>query len=365
MPADCDLILLCWNELAHTRRCVESLLQHTDVPSRLLIVDNGSDQETADFLQRLRLADAAPLTPPGARIRPAGGIQEIRLLRNERNEGYARGMNRGLRESSARWVCLLNNDIVVTAGWLREMISVMENEPRLGILNPASNNFGMAAPEKGAARRSGAARQQGLVVRRPPAAAARRWIETNGCSGFCFLIRRSVLDQVGLFDEQFKRGYFEDADYSMRVRAAGYDCGIALGCYVSHVGGASFQRVSNRNEVFHQNEQRFYQKWPKPRPQRIAWILADFKGHSAAEIREQIRRVANDDHQVRIYHTRRTREAVPAHHRVVARELPETLFYPAVLWHILTKKKKFHRIILCARPKIGRWLERLRAAECR
>ena len=73
-----------------------------------------------------------------ATVRPQGAIQEVSLLQNEANEGFPKGMNRGIRASSAPYVCLLNNDLVVGPGWLTRMLAVAEAHPEVGVLNPAN-----------------------------------------------------------------------------------------------------------------------------------------------------------------------------------------------------------------------------------
>ena len=117
----CDLVLLSWDHLEQTQPCLETLIGSTRVPCRLLIVDNGSEAPARQFL---------------AGVQPRGAIQEVRLIQNETNEGFPRGMNRGIQASSAPYVCLLNNDLRFTHGWLEEMLAVAEANPQIGVLNP-------------------------------------------------------------------------------------------------------------------------------------------------------------------------------------------------------------------------------------
>ena len=82
----CDLVLLSWNHLEETRPCLESLFETTRVPCRLFMVDNGSEPAVRAFL---------------ASVKPRKHIQEVVLLQHETNEGFPRGMNRGIRASSS------------------------------------------------------------------------------------------------------------------------------------------------------------------------------------------------------------------------------------------------------------------------
>lgn len=335
----CDIIVVCWNQRGHTQRCLDSVCAKTDIPSRLILVDNGSETETAVFLES---------------IQSAGWIREVRLLRNATNEGYARGVNKGLREATAPWVCLLNNDTIVGDRWLSEMVDVMESEPRLGLLNPASNVFGMTPVNS---RVVG-----GVPVNEGKGGNAQQWVEATGCVGFCLLMRRAVLERVGVLDERFGIGYFEDTDYSVRARAAGYDCGISLRAYVFHVGGASFQLVADRDELFRRNEVKFYEKWPRERPERIAWILPP-RGQADDGSRtslEEIRQLANRGHKVWVFYPSARTASVPWHLSVVRRPLPKGIFSPGVLWGVLTKKKRFERIVVEG-GRLGALLGRLQS----
>ena len=123
---DCDIVVLVWNQPAITRRCIESLFACTHRPVRLLIVDNGSDAPTRAYL---------------ATVVSQHSIEVIHL-RSETNEGFARGMNYGLRTSTAPWTCLLNNDTIVTDGWLDRMLEVGAAYSEIGLINPVSNTFG-------------------------------------------------------------------------------------------------------------------------------------------------------------------------------------------------------------------------------
>ena len=140
-PSDCDIIVLVWNQPALTRRCVESVLAHTRTPARLLLVDNGSDAPTQAYL---------------ASVASHGSVQ-VQTLRNDTNEGFARGMNRGLRASGAPWVCLLNNDTIVTPGWLTEL-------PRA---TPAAASGSSEKPRMETAGPEGSLQQMANVYRQP------------------------------------------------------------------------------------------------------------------------------------------------------------------------------------------------------
>ncbi|MBI3318028.1 MAG: glycosyltransferase family 2 protein [Candidatus Omnitrophica bacterium] len=320
----CDLVLLSWNHLECTRPCVESLFAHTQVPSRLIIVDNGSTDP--DFLRYLAAL-------PGKSPLP---VQVVRL---PHNQSIASALNEGLRQTSAPWVCLLNNDILATPGWLSEMIRVAQANPRIGLLNPMSNQFA-ALPNSSEAINGHA---ETLLKEH-----AGEWVENWESVGFCMLLNRSVLEKVGLFDEGFQPFFFEDTDYSMKVRAAGLDCAIAQGAYVHHHQGSTLKLDPSRSEQFRRNNDRFHRKWNLPPPMKIGWVI-DGSDPDPDRMREEIRSLANQGHLLWVL-AARNRNALLRHRRVVEKRLSPWLFPGKALIFFLAKKKKVDRLVLPNRP---------------
>jgi GT2 family glycosyltransferase len=331
----CDLVLLSWNRADVLVPCVERLLRHTALPSRLLIVDNAStDRETLAYLERVQ----------------GTAWMEVAVLRRSKNEGYAVGMNDGLRHTSSPWICLLNNDILVTDGWLAEMLRVAEANPQIGLLNPMSNEFSVGPTQPGPAIDAAARARRG---------GAGRWLETCVGVGFCVLLPRDVFEQIGYFDERFRFMYFEDRDYSWRVRQAGFICAIAEGAYVYHHRRSGIKQNPALEAWMWENEERFYQKWPVERPRRIAGVLSDRCLQAPETTRARFRALANAGHGVWVYTTPRNQVCVPRHFEVRSRQLTGGAWRLQTLIRVLTKKKGFHRMVVYDRG-VGRLLQALR-----
>jgi GT2 family glycosyltransferase len=243
-PVVCDLVLLSWNHLEQTLPCLESLFATVATPSRLIIVDNGSAPDVREAL---------------ARVAPRGAIREVVLLQNEANEGFPRGMNRGLRASTAPLVCLLNNDLRFTPGWLEELIAVAQADASIGLVNPASNTFGHPGPS----RFSDGAFAARLRERRGAVS------EIGMCIGFCLLIPRAVIERIGFLTEDVECIFFEDEDYSMRAQDAGFRCVVAEGTYVHHAEHATVRPGGERDALFTRNQQWCERRWG--RRIRVAW----------------------------------------------------------------------------------------------
>ena len=264
MESICDLVLLSWNHLEETKACLESLLDATRVPCRLLIVDNGSEADVRAFL---------------ASVKPRGAITAVEVLQNDTNEGFPRGMNRGIHASTAPFVCLLNNDLRFTAGWLREMIDVAQANPSVGVVNPTSNNFGNRPPPG----MSLDAYAERLRARRG------QFVEVGMCIGFCFLIKRELLDRIGGLTEEVERIFFEDEDFSMRAQQAGFRCVVASAAYVFHAEHQTVKEMPEREALFSRNQRWCNKKWG--RRLRLAWPRFEPVVPGSDELRQWLERL--------------------------------------------------------------------------
>lgn len=177
---------------------------------------------------------------------PATG--QFKYERNEANLGFVGTCNRAV----ARWcppgqdVLLLNSDTVVTENFLEEMLTLLAQHDAVAAVSPRSNNASLATVPVWAARSYGIPQQESYELY----LGMRDWlpasVEVPVAHGFCMLLRRSVIDAVGLFDTAFGRGYGEEVDFSMRARSAGYTCRLANRAFVFHDGARSFTREAKQ-----------------------------------------------------------------------------------------------------------------------
>jgi GT2 family glycosyltransferase/glycosyltransferase involved in cell wall biosynthesis len=223
------VVIPVYRGLAETRRCLRTVLDHTDdLPCEILVVDDCSPEPAlTDYLRELA-ADGS-----------------ITLLRNESNRGFVASVNRGMAAAGDRDVVLLNSDTEVPAGWLTRLAGHAYAAPRIGTVTPFSNNAticswpsvqgGPLPPGKTTCEMDAAfhAANRGRQVDLPTAV------------GFCMYIRRDCLDAVGGFDEAtFGRGYGEENDFCLRATAAGWRHVLACDTFVFHAGETSFGKDS-------------------------------------------------------------------------------------------------------------------------
>jgi GT2 family glycosyltransferase/Flp pilus assembly protein TadD len=241
-----SIVILTLNQLELTRLCLDSIRKHTLPPHEIIFVDNGSSDGTPEFLRKEEASH-----------------HNIRLIENRENLGFSAGCNQGIRDSRGDLLLLLNNDVVVTPGWLEGMIECLGRTPGAGVVGPMTNNISgvQQAPETGYSNLDGldgfAAefREINRDIRRP----------TRRIVGFCMLFRRELVDRIGLLDESFGSGNFEDDDFCLRAAIEGFSSVIAADIFIHHFGSATFRgegidfgaRMAANNRLFRE-------KWSRP-----------------------------------------------------------------------------------------------------
>jgi GT2 family glycosyltransferase/capsular polysaccharide biosynthesis protein len=247
LPLTSIIILTC-NQLDYTRQCLNSIFACTGSPFELIIVDNGSRDGTMGYLSSLSRSNSACL--------------RIKLIANEENKGFAIGCNQGLAEAHGEYLLLLNNDVVVTAGWLSRLAGALQNNDCLGFVGPMSNY--VSGPQWVSKPSYNVRTLEGLD--RFAAVMANQYrgqvIPCSRIVGFCMLIKKAVVDAIGGLDGRYGLGNFEDDDYCLRANLAGYKGGISKDCFVHHFGGRTFFGNNLHYEKrLKQNWELFKEKW--------------------------------------------------------------------------------------------------------
>ena len=238
-----SVVVVTWNNLGLTQACLDSLLADDYANCELIFVDNGSNDGTQRFLQGL------------ARSR-----ENVRVILNEDNRGFAAANNQGMQAATGEYVVLLNNDTQTPPGWLRTLVGHLRRDPTIGIIGPVTNNIGNEARVK-----TSYTTPEDMLVesRHYTQAHAGKTFEIAVLAFFCVVIPREVLDQIGQLDENYGMGFFEDDDFCQRVRQAGYRVVCAEDAFVHHELSASFKKVddSDRKALFEKNRTYTESKW--------------------------------------------------------------------------------------------------------
>jgi GT2 family glycosyltransferase len=183
----------------------------------------------------------------------------VRVLLNDQNAGFAAANNQALRMATGTYVVLLNNDTVVPRGWLPRMLRHLE-DPQIGLVVAATNFSG---------NESRIDVPYDTIEEMLPFA-DQYMREHDGerfdirvAAMYCVGMRRDVYETVGLLDEHFAIGMFEDDDYSHRIRLAGFRVICAEDVFVHHIGQASFSKLSREayEALWKRNQAYFEEKW--------------------------------------------------------------------------------------------------------
>lgn len=241
MAAPISIVIPAFNQLEYCRQCVHSILLNTQREYTLILVDNGSTDGVSEFFDSI----------PGAIALHAG-----------ENLGFAGGVNLGLKHAEGHAV-ILNSDTIVPKGWLERLEEALLAAPDIGIIGPMSNCV------------SGSQLIPGLSfngIDEINAYADTLYRSHRGRQrdvarlvGFCLLIRDEVIEKIGLFDESFGIGNYEDDDYCLRTLRAGYRLCVAEDCFIFHYGSRTFLGMGLVDEqwktLMAENEGKFLSKW--------------------------------------------------------------------------------------------------------
>ncbi|MSQ23636.1 MAG: glycosyltransferase [Chloroflexi bacterium] len=219
------VIILNWNGRQYLQLCLDALASQTYPNFEIWLVDNGSTDGSVELV--------------------ASRYPQVHLVRNRSNLGFAAANNQAFGLTDTPYVATLNNDTVVDPGWLAALVEAAEGDPRIGSVsskmvfahNPGMiNSCGIAVDRLGIA--------WDLWGGRPESIADRPREIFGACAGAA-LYRRTMLDDIGLFAEEFF-AYLEDVDLAWRARLRGWRSVFTPAAVVRHVHSATLGDASPR-----------------------------------------------------------------------------------------------------------------------
>jgi len=244
MSVELSIVLVTHQARSVLSDCLRSIAANPPTAEyELFVVDNASRDGTLEML--------------------AAEFPTVDVTANEANLGFARANNQAIRRTRGDYILLLNNDSRLLAGAFDALLGFMRNHPRTGICGPKVLNADGTMQKQ--CRRSFALPWDlfcyfmGLAALFPCSPFFARYLmtykgedethEADAVSGACMLIRRDVIDQIGLLDERFF-AYQEDTDYCFRAREAGWATYYVPSAQVVHLGGLGGSRVAPYRSIY-------------------------------------------------------------------------------------------------------------------
>ncbi|THF73355.1 glycosyltransferase family 2 protein [Cohnella fermenti] len=233
-----SIIIPSCNGLDLLASCIQSIRKYTPSEHEIIVVDNGSKDGTTVWCLNER----------------------IPFVSLARNEGFPAACNKGMRLASGDTIVLLNNDTVVSKNWLDNLNAALYSSPDIGLTGPMAGNVsGKQQSRYSYGDLDEFQRLAATVNRSDP----NKWKRTERLVGFCLAFRRELMERIGLLDERFSPGHYEDDDYCLRARLHGYGLLICEDVVIHHEGSASFRREGEaaQRELVERNYRLFMDKW--------------------------------------------------------------------------------------------------------
>ncbi len=226
-----SIIVPCFNAVKYTKKCVESVLKNSSYPYELILINNGSSDSTSQYLKKLR---------PKFEF-----LKKVSIIDFKKNLGVAKALNTGILKSSGRYVCYINNDVIVTKYWLEGLVYALNENKKNAVagtmFNPFENKTFVKKAEKN---------QKIIDIE-----AARIRLENfnkvkkaKTVHGLCMCIKKSIFKKTGLFNENFYPCFGEDIEFCERVKKAGFRLADACGVYIFHFWNKSVRSKEFKKE---------------------------------------------------------------------------------------------------------------------
>jgi GT2 family glycosyltransferase len=222
------VVTLAWDNLLYTQQFADSVRRNTDVPYELVIVDNGSAWEAANY------ARAAADT----------------VVLNDTNLGFARGMNQGLAAARGRYIAFCNNDTILPADWASSLVQTARSHPNAAIVVPAVTNARNVVNVRSA---PGEGSEVIQPFSAPPAA-------------IVYVAPVDLVRELGAWEEEYKVASGEDVDLCFKVWTNDLDVVYDRRVLVQHVGKGSASRLDDWQGLWARNRRHFLDKWSGDTP---------------------------------------------------------------------------------------------------
>ena len=243
-----SIIILNHNLYEYTKNLIYSIRQFTPAYDyEIIVVDNGSTDASLPYLMQQ---------------------EDVKVIINRENTGFPKGCNQGMKIARGDEILLLNNDTLVTPRWLENLRTALYSADNIGAVGPVtnycSNKQQIDVPYENKLDVQAMQKMEEFAGEYNVSNPA-KWYKWMKLVGYCMLIRRDVCEKIGAMDEMFSPGNYEDDDYSLRIRQAGFELLLCEDTFIHHFGSVTFGVISEKKrkeylQLNYINRQKFLNK---------------------------------------------------------------------------------------------------------
>ena len=215
-----SIIIPCFNALEYTKQCIESVLLQTNINYELILINNGSSDGTKQYFNTLK-----------KQLKPNKKLQKVTILQSIKNLGVAKALNLGISKSIGRYICYLNNDVIVTKDWLKKIVKAVKTDKQIGAVGTMFNAFenkkliNLVEKDK---------KIIDIFAQTISIKNLGKIKKAKTIHGLCMFIKKSVFKKVGLFNENFYPCFGEDIEFCERLKKYGYKLVDAIDVFIFH-----------------------------------------------------------------------------------------------------------------------------------
>jgi GT2 family glycosyltransferase len=254
-----SIIIITYNNIKFTELCIESLLANTSqikTPFEIIVVDNASKDGSVEYLKGLETSG------------------QIKLILNNENVGYPKANNQAAKIAKGEYLCLLNNDTVLTEGWLEKLLRCIKSDSKISAVGPYTSHSSGYQQSK---YKHEYQNQKNLNEFAIKFYSEEQYVDF--LVFFCCLIKKSVWDEVGGLNEEYGLGNFDDNEFCWYAVKKGYKLKVC-NAYIYHFGGASFgykdpKKVKEFCELLSKNQKVFHRKIKQYKKISLCMIVAE------------------------------------------------------------------------------------------
>lgn len=238
MAIDISVVVPIYNALEDTKLLLDSLVKNFNFKNNeIWLINDCSNKETTIFLREFVVK-----------------YNDFILLENDENLGFVKTCNKGMQFANGKIIVLLNSDTVIPSKFCEKIKNCFDSDTNIGVASPISSNsysYYIKQPKNKTIEQMNSSLRKNHKPTYPTILSA---------EGFCFCIRKEVIQEIGYFDEVFGKGYHEEVDFAYRAFTNGWFNVLIDDLYVYHKKNASFGEF-NSNELIVKNDKIFHERW--------------------------------------------------------------------------------------------------------